>query len=306
MTVAIQDNVLSGKELQEGVLPSKEKYFRSLLMAPKVAWPTVFVFLLAAGLMVTTWTMCLMDRWPLWVGMLTNGFSVYLLFSVAHDGVHRALSRYPIINESLSRFALLMMLPMAPFEGVRWLHMQHHRFTNGKKDPDGYVHWAPWYLKPILFASVDVLYSIYFVRHGGEQLKKHLRPIAVATAIFAAVLAVLISAGYGWEVLFLFFLASRVGLFLIALVFSYLPHVACDTPAEVNEYRATSIRRGFEWLLTPLLMYQNYHLIHHLFPTVPFYRYFKVWYLKYDELVAKDPAVQEAFSMKLTRAAPAS
>ena len=24
-------------------------------------------------------------------------------------------------------------------------------------------------------------------------------------------------------------------------------------------------------------MYQNYHLVHHLYPTVPFYRYGKVW-----------------------------
>ena len=28
-----------------------------------------------------------------------------------------------------------------------------------------------------------------------------------------------------------------------------------------------------EWLLTPLMLSQNYHLVHHLHPSVPFYRY---------------------------------
>lgn len=288
--------------VQASILPNGEKYLRSLLVAPKVAWPTVFLFLLAAGIMVTSWTMALTHRWPLWLGMIANGVAVYLLFSVAHDGVHRALSRNPALNEGLARFALLMMLPMAPFEGVRWLHMRHHRFTNSEDDPDSYVHWAPWYLLPVMLATVDVTYSIYFVRHGREQLQKHLRSIIVATALFAVLLGGLIHAGYGWEVLFLFFLASRVGLFLIALVFSYLPHCTCETSAQEDEYRATTIRRGWEWLLTPLLVCQNYHLIHHLFPTLPFYRYFKVWHLKYDEFAKRDLAIQEAFALELTRA----
>lgn len=52
-----------------------------------------------------------------------------------------------------------------------------------------------------------------------------------------------------------------------------------------NPFQATTIRRGWEWLLTPLMVYQNYHLIHHLYPTIPFYNYLKV------------PAVQSAFGL---------
>jgi fatty acid desaturase len=60
---------------------------------------------------------------------------------------------------------------------------------------------------------------------------------------------------------------------------------------------ASTMRMGWEWLLTPLLVYHNYHLIHHLYPTVPFYKMHKVWYLKYDELNANNISIQSAFGM---------
>ena len=61
--------------------------------------------------------------------------------------------------------------------------------------------------------------------------------------------------------------------------------------------------RGWEWLITPLMVYQNYHLIHHLYLNVPFYNHLKNGHLKYGELVAERPAVQSAFGlMPLKRA----
>jgi fatty acid desaturase len=44
-------------------------------------------------------------------------------------------------------------------------------------------------------------------------------------------------------------------------------------------------------LLTPVLLFQNYHLIHHLIPTVPFYRYGRIWRAKKDFLIANGAAV---------------
>jgi len=53
----------------------------------------------------------------------------------------------------------------------------------------------------------------------------------------------------------------------------------------------------FWWLLSPLMVYQNYHLIHHFYPTVPFYRMHAMWYLKYDELSAGNVSYQQSFRM---------
>lgn len=43
-------------------------------------------------------------------------------------------------------------------------------------------------------------------------------------------------------------------------------------PFDDVAFMATTMRMGWEWLPTPLLVYRNDHLIHHLSPTVPFYK----------------------------------
>lgn len=280
-----------------GVLPGKDQYFRSLLQAPVIAWPTMFLFALSIGIIAGASYMTLTGRWPLWAATLANGFAMYTLFSVAHDGSHRSLTKYPFLNELIGRIAINLLLPIAPFEAVRWLHMQHHRFTNSDKDPDQFVHHSTWWNFMFLWPNVDMFYLAFFIKHGGEHLKKHFKSILTYAVVFLSAISVLTWMGYGWQVFFLWFLASRLGMLLIAFVFIYLPHFPGSVSAADNVYRASTIRRGWEWLLTPFLVYQNYHLIHHLYPTAPFYTYQKIWHLKYDELVAKDPAVQSAFGM---------
>ena len=51
------------------------------------------------------------------------------------------------------------------------------------------------------------------------------------------------------------------------------PTTGSRTPSASNRYRATRNRVGMEWLFTPVLLSQNYHLVHHLHPSVPFHRY---------------------------------
>jgi fatty acid desaturase len=279
------------------VLPGKEQYFRSLLQAPPVAWPTIGLFVLALLVIAFGSTMALTGRWPLWGGMLVNGFAMYLLFSVAHDGSHRAISRNRALNETIGRIGIMMLLPVAPFEAVRWIHMQHHRLTNSDMDPDQFAHNCPWWLLFLKWSSPDIFYLRYYAKHGGKHFRKYLSPVIAYSVVFIGLIIALTIMGHGLEVLFLWFFASRIGLFLISMVFSYLPHLPGDITAEQDVYKASTIRRGWEWLLTPLLVYQNYHLIHHLYPTAPFYTYLKILHLKYDELAAYDPAIQEAFGL---------
>ena len=60
---------------------------------------------------------------------------------------------------------------------------------------------------------------------------------------------------------------------MLAWWFDWLPHHGLEDTQSENRYRATRNRVGLEWLFTPLMLSQNYHLVHHLHPSVPFYRY---------------------------------
>ena len=50
-------------------------------------------------------------------------------------------------------------------------------------------------------------------------------------------------------------------------------------------------RIGSEPWLSPLLLYQNYHLVHHLHPVVPFYRYIRVWRRNEEAYLDGGPAL---------------
>ena len=52
--------------------------------------------------------------------------------------------------------------------------------------------------------------------------------------------------------------------------------------------------------MTPVLLYQNYHLVHHLHPLIPFYRYIAVWRRNEAAYLAGDPELSTVRGRKLT------
>lgn len=64
--------------------------------------------------------------------------------------------------------------------------------------------------------------------------------------------------------------------------------------------RTTRNRIGGERWVSPLMLYQNYHLVHHLHPTVPFYRYLQVWRRHESRYVDADPALSTLRGREIT------
>ena len=110
----------------------------------------------------------------------------------------------------------------------------------------------------------------------------------------------LIVAGNGFEVLMLWFIPSRLIQLALGFSFFWLPHAPHDVTQEENFTRATTIREGHEWLLAPLLQYQHVHLIHHLYPSTPFYNNHRVWQLVERALRRHDLAIQKGFAIRPT------
>ena len=138
----------------------------------------------------------------------------------------------------------------------------------------------------------------YIVEHSSrEQIKGNVY-LGVIHRIEPSIAAAFVYFGYGFEFFMLYFIPSRIGLGLTGFVFVFLPHHPADISAHDDKYKASTVRQGWEWLLTPLMAFHNYHLINHVFPNVPFYNYLKIWHLQYDEITSKEPALQSAFGLK--------
>ena len=106
----------------------------------------------------------------------------------------------------------------------------------------------------------------------GLKVAEVQREMALAGAIYLALLL-----WQPWYMLMLWLIPTYLAFFLMCLVFMVLPHYPHTGRQDSDPHNTALMRMGQEGWLTPLLMHQNYHLVHHLYPTVPFYRYRQAW-----------------------------
>ncbi len=272
---------------------------KALTSTPAISWPVIAIWVFATACYVAADVFAFMGILPLWIGMLINSVVGYYFFTVVHDSIHRVVSTNTRLNDFIGQTAVLMFAPYVDLKLFRWGHILHHRFTNGPKDPDQVLHGAAWTL-PLRWMFIDVLYLIHTLKHGDRISRPYLRSSMRHAAVTAVIFGALVATGYGWHVLMLWFVPSRVIFIALGFSFFWLPHVPHDTTQEDNFTRATSVRIGFEWLMSPVLQCQNYHLIHHLYPMTPFYNNRKVWLLIEPELRKCDLAVQHGFDIQPT------
>ncbi len=120
-------------------------------------------------------------------------------------------------------------------------------------------------------------------------------------ALVAAGSAAIIAAGYGWELLLLWLVPARIAIAFLAWSFDWLPHHGLEEhKPETNRFRATRNRIGMEKILSPIMLNQNYHLVHHLHPRIPFHRYVAVWRRNEEEYLARGPELTDARGRPLT------
>ena len=100
--------------------------------------------------------------------------------------------------------------------------------------------------------------------------------------------------------LVLYLLPMRFAVMWLGFAFDYLPHHGLHATPGEDKFQATRNRVGMERMLSPLLLYQNYHLVHHLHPVVPFHRYLAVWQRNEDRYLESDPALSTVGGRPIT------
>lgn len=270
---------------------------KKLQTKPAIAWPSVILLfctippILYLGYLAITQQMN-----PFIAGALASVLG-YFGFSPIHDGIHRSVSNISWINEAVGMATVNLLFPYLPISVLRWGHMQHHVHTGDKiRDPDYATvnSFAGLLWRGLFWADVYYL-SNYFKN-------KNVRPAAEVKAVkLQLVIGGITFITAGWflpvEAIIFWLVTSRLTLWLVALVFMYLPHLPHTVVQKQAPYQATLMRMGWDWLMTPLLSCQNYHLVHHLYPTVPFYRYKKAWDARKEFHESHLPATVAAFQL---------
>lgn len=282
---------------------AKKTEFNQLTGIPSYSWKAIALAVLTIGSIISIDFFALTGELNLLAACLINSCIYYWFFSVMHDAVHRSICKKKWLNDAIGQIATTIFACYASLGLLRWAHMEHHRFTNEEEgDPDRFCHGASWTL-PFRWMVIDFYYVYRLLTNKKPQAKKALADTLPYVVLGIAVIAAAIVSGYWLEYLVLWFIPSRLAFIGIGFSFFWLPHAHWPNPTQElrqskNYTVATVVRLGKEWLLNPLLQYQNYHVIHHLWPTTPFYNNQKVWVLLEPELRQRDLAVAHGFTVQ--------
>ena len=269
---------------------------------PLVAIPTLLLLVGGIVLWVGATALYLGDEIAWWLVIPVNAIASYLLFTVAHDAGHHSASRVKWLNDLMGRLSTPFFALHAAFPVWRFIHMQHHRFTNHDdgRDPDHYTMEGPAWQRPLRWVSIDYAYVAFYL----PQLPKRRRKEQVEGILFLvlgiALPVALIATGHLVEWLVLLWIPSRLAIAWLAYAFDYLPHHGLHHKPTEDRLKTTRNRVGGERWVSPLLLYQNYHLVHHLHPLVPFYRYLMVWRRNEQRYLDGDPALSTLRGREIT------
>lgn len=240
------------------------------LLHPPVGFlrnPTVWLFVIDVTVFVASTTLYLAGAIPRAAAAAIALLCLYCFYTVTHDAVHGTAHSDRRINVWMGRISAAAQGLTFPL--FRIIHLQHHAFTNDPvRDPDFVIGRQPRWLLP-LWTVVRLLHDNQFMLRRKlwagrrRQLQEHVATVAiqiglVAAGILAAGVEFVLWAWIGPVVV-----AGAVLELTVAWAVHY-PHVS-QHPLE-----NTRMFRGRIWQV--LMLNQNYHLVHHLWPRIPWFR----------------------------------
>jgi len=234
----------------------------------EIEWPTVFLFFVVMTVYILSTYFAWRSPaslWPLFV--LINSLAVYAIFTVMHEASHKNISRkYPRFEYALG--VVSSLLYHGAYEQFVSIHLRHHSKVNLKgEDPDLHASGPITFKKLMMWGTTLLVYLAFFLKNGMFQKR---RQWGIYLPYLFVLSLYMLSAFYGFTLKLLIFwlLPSFLGVILTVYVFDHLPHRPHTDPGKYTN-AAFYPRRGIDWLL----FMQSHHLVHHLWPSIPWYRY---------------------------------
>ncbi|OKH56050.1 beta-carotene hydroxylase [Calothrix sp. HK-06] len=250
---------------------------KDLLAPPGGFNPTLLLFLGAVGIVIISGFGYWVWEWQHWVCFSLNVLALHISGTVIHDACHQSAHSNRIINAVLGHCSALMLVFAFPV--FTRVHLQHHSNVNDPdNDPDHYVSTGgPLWLIAVRFLYHEIFFFKRRLWRNNELLEWFLSRLFVAVIVYISVQHHFL--GY---VLNFWFIPSAVVGVTLGLFFDYLPH----RPFNERD-RWKNARVYASPIINILILGQNYHLVHHLWPSVPWYKYQPTYYLMKPRLDEK-------------------
>jgi ring-1,2-phenylacetyl-CoA epoxidase subunit PaaE len=269
----------------------------TLLQLPQIAWPTIVLF--GANLL---FMLCIVGLREFgWISYVATCVvltcCMFVMFTVAHDAAHGSISKdFKLLNEIIGRLSFGCIGPLGCFAAWKWIHHMHHKFTNHpEKDPDRFCSHGGILSAPFRCLLVEFSQLYFYISYSMERPIMEVLEMITHVSVNLLIFLKCFELGHGAEIVFYWILPSFMALSLLAFFFDFIPHYDHEATPIQSRFHTTSVLKTYpvlQPLLTLLLQYQDYHLIHHLYPTIPFYRYADKWHEKQQYLLNKNVTIK--------------
>ncbi len=207
--------------------------------------------------------------WCTAAGIFAIGFGPFHdLLVQGHEGTHDLISR----NRRVNDFFTWLTLGLAGIsaEAHRRFHLDHHHYAHTAQDPEyrffdrvvrGVPGWAYFFIP--VFAQIGVNTYGLQKKMPGEVRRRIVVELSGVVVLHAAIAALL-----GWRRYLLFVMAPMVsGLYVASVLRAVTEHHDVTEGSEWTNARSIVTHPLMEFLWSNV----NYHLEHHLYPSVPYH-----------------------------------
>lgn len=267
--------------------------------SPNIAWPTLALAVILPTTMLTVMALGFERVLPLWVCTPILALVSYAHYSLVHEAIHGNVVASPKslawINPLVGWIGALGMA--AGWPALQRTHVLHHSHTNTERDPDLFVKgtFGQLLMKWAIGLPTSLL-PMFLVRFISPTRYKSIGTIltpaeiwlsSVGTFITLGLLVAAIATGRVADWLFLWFVPTRLGILFLNIFFQWLPHHPFDRTERYHNTRISLWPGG-----TIMLLQQNLHLMHHLWPSVPFYNYARLYRALRPVLIAEGSRIE--------------
>lgn len=260
---------------------------------PKVAWGTILLFVGYIVSYIIVIALTTYDVLPYPLASLFCAYLAYVGFTIVHDAGHGSIiaqdSKLKPM-ESIMGWISGVPLLLIPYSMFKHIHDRHHAYTNDpERDPDHFSFGKKWYQVLLNCLFIPFQYHIMAfttLKHDPCIKQTHLTSLFYFLFI-GSLITLLLAYGYSKEVIYFLLIPNIFAVLALAMLFDYLPH---HPHKSLSRYHNSRVYPS-KWL-NLLLLGQNYHLTHHMYPKVPWYLYRSVYLKTLPDLASRNAPIE--------------
>lgn len=253
----------------------------------KFAWPTLILGVFIIALYSTLTLLVVTEQMHLGVGILLASCLYYMGYAVLHEAVHENISGK---NDALAWVNDVLGFFMGQILCVSYCaHRKQHLKNHSHRD-ESISHQRENLLQSTILVA-KLQYRNYFTNNlERAQLTER-------CTVFLEIGLMIVGRGFlvfhytGLNVALFFTGALLLGTLILVVLFIWCVHPTFSKETSYQNTITYIFPKPIHMPLTWLWLFQNYHIIHHLFPNVPFYKYQKLFYEIETKLIQKNARI---------------